>query len=117
MGINNLSVWVDLVIFVLERDIDFVTRSACACKLCMRRQGPQVGDMCLVSGFGGESRREFGAPPPPPLREQVPLKITTQLVRPNDASNCFLTFDVNIRLFICAGGNEPTDSCQGKFHE
>lgn len=51
---NSDSLNNDIALLILPESIDFRVHSACACKLCLNKQIPKVGDKCIASGFGRE---------------------------------------------------------------
>ncbi|OQV18348.1 putative Tryptase beta-2 [Hypsibius exemplaris] len=105
----------DISILILEEDIDFRGKAACACPLCLSRTPPPVGDVCIVSGYGEEVDVDNGGQPP---RSIVPLKYVAQPIVPTDYNTCpYAVTDsgviTDLDLFLCAGGKVGEDSCQG----
>ncbi|XP_055334058.1 uncharacterized protein LOC129585418 [Paramacrobiotus metropolitanus] len=104
----------DIAILVLTEAIDFRRHDACACRLCLSRHVPQVGDKCITSGFGDEVDSELGDPP----RDVIPLKYVVQTILPASYDNCAYVASptgeiTDLDLFLCAGGVVGEDSCQG----
>ncbi|XP_055333788.1 transmembrane protease serine 9-like isoform X2 [Paramacrobiotus metropolitanus] len=106
----------DLALLILSEPINFRRRGACACKLCLSKQIPEVGDKCIVSGFGDEVDLEFDNVTAP--REAIPLKYVQQTILQSSYDHCGYIFlnnhtYTNLDLFLCAGGKVGEDSCQG----
>ncbi|OWA54830.1 hypothetical protein BV898_19224 [Hypsibius exemplaris] len=101
----------NIAIITLERAIDFAYKP-CACLACLDDLSPKVGDVCIVSGVGGDQLNND-------TNAARPLKWVRQPVLEQSQGRCFWQVDTNgtvtnnFSSSICAGGVVGEDFCYG----